>query len=92
MKSVAISVVLNKAALGAVTIDQVKAAIAGAFAYRQVNVSVLAADFQKPEATLSSGPLLLAGRTGDACAAGGDGGGGIAVRPGFYRLAGALPR
>ena len=60
VRSVAISVVLNKAALGAVTQDQVKSVIAGAFAYPQVNVSVLAASFQKPAASLSSGPLLLA--------------------------------
>jgi flagellar M-ring protein FliF len=44
VKSVAVSVVLNKAALGAVTIDQVKAAISGAFAYPQVTVNVLSAD------------------------------------------------
>ena len=50
VKSVAVSVVLNKAALGGVTIDQVKAAISGAFAYPQVNVNVLAAPFQKPVA------------------------------------------
>jgi len=60
VKSVAISVVLNKAAMGNVTIDQVKTAIAGAFAYPSVNVSVLATAFQKPETSLASGPLLLA--------------------------------
>jgi flagellar M-ring protein FliF len=57
VKSVAVSVVLNKAALGPVTINQVKAAIAGAFAYPQVNVNVLAAAFQKPTASLSAGAL-----------------------------------
>ncbi|GLR67521.1 flagellar M-ring protein [Acidocella aquatica] len=57
VKSVAVSVVLNKAALGAVTIDQVKAAISGAFAYPKVTVNVLSAAFQKPAPTLSSGVL-----------------------------------
>jgi flagellar M-ring protein FliF len=60
VKSVAISVVLNKAAMGDVTIDQVKRAIAGAFAYPQVNVSVLAAAFQKPATSIATGPLLMA--------------------------------
>ncbi len=60
MKSIAVSVVLNKAALGAVTIAQVKAAIAGAFAYPQVNVNVLAAAFQKPATSMASGPLVQA--------------------------------
>jgi len=46
VKSVAVSVVLNKKALGNVTPDQVKAAIAGAFAYPQVSVNVLVASFQ----------------------------------------------
>lgn len=46
VKSIAVSIVLNKASMGSVTTDQVKAAIAGAFAYPQVNVSVLAAPFQ----------------------------------------------
>jgi len=57
VKSLAVSVVLNKAALSGVTLDQVKAAIAGAFAYPQVSVSVLAAAFQKPATSLVSGPL-----------------------------------
>jgi flagellar M-ring protein FliF len=48
VKSIAVSVVLNKSALGTVTIDQVKAAVAGAFAYQQVSVNVLAAAFQPP--------------------------------------------
>lgn len=60
VKSIAVSVVLNKAALGAVTIAQVKAAIAGAFAYPQVNVNVLAAAFQKPVTSMASGPLVQA--------------------------------
>jgi flagellar M-ring protein FliF len=46
VKSLSISVVLNKKALGTVTPDQVKAALAGAFSYPQVNVSVLSASFQ----------------------------------------------
>ena len=60
VKSVAVSVVLNKAALGAVTTEQVKAAIAGAFAYPQVTVNVLAASFQKPATSLSSGVMAQA--------------------------------
>jgi flagellar M-ring protein FliF len=48
VKSIAVSVVLNKKALGSVTPDQVKAAIAGAFAYPQVSVNVLVASFQAP--------------------------------------------
>jgi flagellar M-ring protein FliF len=60
VKSVAISVVLNKAALGDVTLAQVKSAIAGAFDYPAVNVSVLAAAFKPAPASLAAGPLLLA--------------------------------
>jgi flagellar M-ring protein FliF len=48
VNSIAVSVVLNKAALGGTSIDQVKAAIAGAFAYKTVTVNVLAAPFQAP--------------------------------------------
>jgi flagellar M-ring protein FliF len=55
---IAVSVVLNKAALQAVSTDQVKTAVAGAFAYPQVNVNVLAAPFQAGVAP--SGPNLLA--------------------------------
>jgi flagellar M-ring protein FliF len=60
--SLAVSVVVNKSALGAVTIDQVKAAIAGAFSYPQVHVAVLAAAFQKPsvENALAPAPLMQA--------------------------------
>jgi flagellar M-ring protein FliF len=57
VKSVAVSVVLNKAALGNVKTDQVKAAIASAFAYPKVNVSVLAASFKTPVSTMAFGPL-----------------------------------
>ena len=60
VKSLAVSVVLNKGAIGNVSIDQVKTAIAGAFAYPQVNVNVLAATFQKPATSFASGPLLNA--------------------------------
>jgi flagellar M-ring protein FliF len=60
VKSVAVSVVLNKAALGAVTIDQVKAAISGAFAYPQVSVNVLSASFQKPAVSYAAAPLMQA--------------------------------
>ncbi len=66
--SVAVSVVLNQAAMGTVTVAQVKAAVAGAFAYPNVNVNVLATKFQKPEAFSSVqasvadlGPLTQAG-------------------------------
>jgi flagellar M-ring protein FliF len=59
VKSVAVSVVVNKAALGnAVTVDQVKAAIAGAFAYPNVTVNVLEASFQKPETGIAAAPLV----------------------------------
>jgi flagellar M-ring protein FliF len=61
VKSIAVSVVVNKAALGnAVTVDQVKAAIAGAFAYPNVTVNVLEASFQKPVTGLTATPLLVA--------------------------------
>jgi flagellar M-ring protein FliF len=61
VKSVAVSVVLNKAALsGGVTMDQVKTAIAGAFAYPNVSVNVLAASFQQPPDQLVSAPLIAA--------------------------------
>jgi len=60
VKSIAVSVVLNKAALGAVSIDQVKAAISGAFAYPQVNVNVLAASFQPVAPSFASTPLVAA--------------------------------
>jgi flagellar M-ring protein FliF len=58
VQSVAVSVVVNKAALGAVTVDQIKAAVAGAFAYPDVTVNVLAAAFQAPVA--NAGPAVLA--------------------------------
>ena len=48
VKAIAISVVLDKAALHGMMIDQVKAAIAGAFSYRLVSVNVLAAPFAQP--------------------------------------------
>jgi flagellar M-ring protein FliF len=50
VNSIAISVVLDKGALRGAAIDQVKAAIAGAFSYPEVKVNVLAAPF----ATVSS--------------------------------------
>jgi flagellar M-ring protein FliF len=58
--SVSVSVVVNQAALGSVTIAQVKAAVAGAFAYPKVNVAVLAASFRKPANALSAAPLVSA--------------------------------
>ncbi len=61
VKSIAVSVVLNQAALGgAVTLAQVKTAIASAFAYPHVTVNVLAASFQKPVGQVSAAPLLQA--------------------------------
>ncbi len=62
VKSIAVSVVLNKAALGSVTTDQVKAAIAGAFPYRQVSVTVMSAAFQaSSEAPVTSALLAATG-------------------------------
>jgi flagellar M-ring protein FliF len=58
--SIAISVVLNKAALGPVTTDQVKAALAGAFAYPSVNVNVMAAPFRSAAGVADAASLLLA--------------------------------
>jgi|GEM_PF-1908983 flagellar M-ring protein FliF len=61
VRSIAVSVVVNKAALGnAVTADQVKAAIAGAFAYPNVTVNVLPASFQKQAVPMAGAPLLAA--------------------------------
>jgi len=67
VQSIAVSVVVNKAALGTVTVDQIKAAVAAAFAYPSVTVNVLAAAFQAPVANaspalvaLDSGPLTRA--------------------------------
>ena len=57
VKSIAVSVVLNKAALGTVTPAEVQAAIAGAFAY-PVKVNVLVAPFKRSEA-LPGGRWLL---------------------------------
>lgn len=57
VKSIAVSVVLNKAALGTVTVAQVQAAIAGAFAY-PVTVNVLAAPFQRSVALPGGGAFL----------------------------------
>jgi flagellar M-ring protein FliF len=48
VKSIAVSVVLDKAKLGNVTTAQVQSAIAGAFAYPAVKVNVLAAPFVPP--------------------------------------------
>jgi len=61
VKSLAVSVLLNKDALAkGVTTDQVKAALAGAFAYPQVSVNVLAVDFTKAPPPLSATPLVQA--------------------------------
>jgi flagellar M-ring protein FliF len=48
VRAIAISAVLDKAALRGMTIDQVKAAIAAAFSYPVVTVNVLAAPFAQP--------------------------------------------
>jgi flagellar M-ring protein FliF len=48
VREIAISAVLDKTALKGMTIDQVKAAIVGAFSYPHVSVSVLAAPFARP--------------------------------------------
>lgn len=60
VRAIAVSVVLNKAALGATSTDQVKAAIAGAFAYPQVNVNVLAAPFRGGSAQAGPAGLIQA--------------------------------
>ncbi len=61
VKSVAISVVLNQAALPkGLTIDQIKTAIAAAFAYPNVTVNVLAAPFQKSVTAIGATPIIAA--------------------------------
>jgi flagellar M-ring protein FliF len=60
VNAIAVSVVLNKAALGTTTTAQVKTAIAAAFAYPVVNVSVLAAPFQTSGSSVAGPGLLLA--------------------------------
>jgi flagellar M-ring protein FliF len=57
VNGIAVSVVLNKASLADVTTTQIKTAIAGAFAYPQVNVNVLAASFAKPAGNLAAAPI-----------------------------------
>ena len=57
VNSIAVSVVLNKAALGTVTAAQVQAAIAGAFAY-PVKVNVLVAPFKRSVALPGGAGLL----------------------------------
>jgi flagellar M-ring protein FliF len=56
--SISVSVVLNKAALNGITPDQIKTAIASAFAYKQVNVNVLAANFEASPQTISTSRYL----------------------------------
>lgn len=60
VKGLAISVVLNRAALGSATTDQVKAAIAAAFDYPQVRVNVLATAFNQAPAPGNVGGLASA--------------------------------
>jgi len=49
VKSLAVSVILNKTALGTITPAQLQTTIAAAFAYPAVNVRVLAAPFRKQD-------------------------------------------
>ncbi|HQT63566.1 MAG: flagellar M-ring protein FliF [Acidocella sp. 20-57-95] len=58
VKSISVSVVVNQAALGNVTADQMKAAIAAAFAYPNVHVNVLATSFKPADASVVSYQLL----------------------------------
>lgn len=60
VKSMSVSIVLNNAALGAVTAAQVKNAVTGALAYPAVTVSVLASAFQKPAPGFSAAPIAAA--------------------------------
>jgi len=60
VNGIAISVVVNKAALGPVTTDQVKAALAGAFDYPSVNVNVMAAPFRSQAGMANAAGLLQA--------------------------------
>ncbi len=61
VKGLAVSVVLNQAALPkGLTTEQVKAAIAAGFAYPNVSVNVLASPFQKPSGGLAAAPLAAA--------------------------------
>ena len=59
VNSIAVSVVLNKAALDGITAGQVQAAIAGAFAY-PVKVNVLVAPFQRSLVLPSTSKVLQA--------------------------------
>ncbi len=61
IKSIAVSVVLNQAALPKnLQIKQIKAAIAAAFAYPDVTVNVLAAPFQPQPVPLAGAPIIAA--------------------------------
>lgn len=61
VKSLAISVVLNQAALPkGVQIDQIKTAIGAAFAYPDVKVNVLSTPFQKPATGMAAAPIIAA--------------------------------
>lgn len=61
VKSVAISVVLNEAALPkGLTIPQIQTAISSAFAYSDVKVNVLSAPFDKAASSSSAMPLTMA--------------------------------
>ncbi len=61
VKSVAVSVVVNQAALPKnVTTEQIKTAIGAAFAYPNVTVNVLATPFQKQVATSAGAPIIAA--------------------------------
>ncbi|WP_298215724.1 flagellar M-ring protein FliF C-terminal domain-containing protein [Acidocella sp.] len=61
VKSIAVSVVLNQAALPpGIKLDEIKAAIAAAFAYPDVTVNVLAAPFRKTVSPFGGAPLATA--------------------------------
>ncbi len=61
VKSMAVSVVVDKAALkGAVTVAQVQSAIAGAFAYPDVKVNILAVPFQRQMGQADTASFLAA--------------------------------
>jgi flagellar M-ring protein FliF len=61
VKSIAVSVVLNQAALPkGLTTDEVKLAIASAFAYPNVTVNVLATPFQKSASATGAVPIIQA--------------------------------
>ncbi len=57
VKSMAVSVVINQAVLGNVTTEQLKVAIASAFAYPNVHINVLATSFKPADVNVMSSQL-----------------------------------